>query len=223
MWHRPTAYCRGTCSPYNLPLDICALLAGMSVSRHNDAVIFLRSTHAELTKAGYADLDPHHELFLLYRPERADEDGTIPDVSILSPRHSPSRGRRSGVHGKYLTQHETAALSAMEVTRPYLQVGAAPLKVRQGASLTSKRVGVLVKGTKLRVLNSRIWRRDGTQRLCVGNAEPNAEPQFLPIGWVTAKPGFLSSTCENPGMTSIDHPQIEKPQLPKHWQDDMEC
>ena len=32
-------------------------------------MIFLRATHTELTKAGYTDLDPKHELFLLYRPK----------------------------------------------------------------------------------------------------------------------------------------------------------
>ena len=33
-----------------------------------DLVIFLKATHAELTRAGYKNLDPKHELFLLYRP-----------------------------------------------------------------------------------------------------------------------------------------------------------
>ena len=37
-----------------------------------DLVIFLKATHAELTKAGYTDLDSKHELFLLYRPKHDD-------------------------------------------------------------------------------------------------------------------------------------------------------
>ena len=37
-----------------------------------DLVIFLKATHAELTKAGFKGLDPKHELFLLYRPTSAE-------------------------------------------------------------------------------------------------------------------------------------------------------
>ena len=37
-----------------------------------DLVIFLRATHAELTKAGFKHLDPKHELFLLYRPTQEE-------------------------------------------------------------------------------------------------------------------------------------------------------
>ena len=68
-----------------------------------------------------------------------------------------------------------------------------PLKVREGVALTSKRTGrTLKKGTKLKVLDSRTWFRDGTQRVCVAPADLDEEsgtaPQMLPLGWVTAKP-----------------------------------
>ena len=53
------------------------------------AVIFLRATHAELTRAGYADLDPQHRLFLEYRPKEDEEP--IADVSIFSPRYRAER------------------------------------------------------------------------------------------------------------------------------------
>ena len=157
----------------------------------------MRVTHAELTKAGFTGLDPLHELFLLYRPAREDEDETLPEVSALNPRHlaghSPSSGLRSDImiHGKYLHSHEVDSLRALEVTDQHLEVEA-PLKVRQGASLTSRSAGVLPKGMKLRVVDSRIWRGDGTQRLCVTNAEDQS--QILPIGWVSARPGFFSKS-----------------------------
>ena len=44
-------------------------------------MIFLKATHAELTRAGYKDLDPLHELFLLYRPDKDDDE-----EAQLSPR-----------------------------------------------------------------------------------------------------------------------------------------
>jgi len=185
-----------------------------------DLVIFLRSTHAELVKAGFQGLDPKHELFLLYRPDREDNDETFPEVSILSPRHSPSHGQRSDVHGKYLNPNEDELLRAMEVTEPYLQVGSVPLQVRQGASLTSKRAGVLHEGTKLRVLDSRIWRGDGTQRVCVRTADD--ESQILPIGWVTARPGFFSS-CKSP-WASPSPPKPQSPAVPRKLNlHEMEC
>lgn len=48
-------------------------------------MIFLRATYTQLTKAGFEDLDPKHELFLLYRPKEGEE--LISDVSVLSPRY----------------------------------------------------------------------------------------------------------------------------------------
>ena len=192
-------------------------------------MIFLRATHAELTKAGFHNLDPKHELFLLYRPDREDEDETVPDVSILSPRHSTSHGTLSEIHGKYLDSHEVESLRAMEVTDRYLKVGAVPLQVRQGASLTSKRAGLVREGTTLRVLDSRIWRGDGTQRVLVGpaRAEDGGTPQILPIGWVTAKPGYfvpafraLSLRTPTPAVTAAKEPTYEPMEPDK---EDLDC
>ena len=142
-------------------------------------VIFLRATHAELTRAGYTDLDPMHELFYLYS-EKEDEE-IVADVSILSSTYTHSSPRGS--------QHHPRDVEAAE---RYLEVSAAPLKVRQGVALTSKRAGTLPQGTKLKVIDSRVWRRDGTQRVCVAAADAervssssSVASQILPFGWVT--------------------------------------
>ena len=50
-----------------------------------DLVIFLRATHAELTRAGYTELDPHHELFLLYRPFEVEDEPGVDALSVLNP------------------------------------------------------------------------------------------------------------------------------------------
>ena len=148
-----------------------------------DLVIFLRATHGELTKAGYKNLDPKHELFLWYRPE--DDDETIPEVSVLNPRAMPELDW-GGDHG-------TGSPHASPRSRRlrYLEVTEKPLKVRQGAALTSKLAGTISQGTKLRVLDSRILTRDGTQRVLVAAAEAEegqTAPKMLPLGWVTARP-----------------------------------
>lgn len=56
------------------------------------AVIFLKATHAQLTEAGFRNLDPLHRLFLEYRPEPEDEEsgGLFNDLSVFSPRYHPS-------------------------------------------------------------------------------------------------------------------------------------
>ena len=56
-----------------------------------DLVIFLKATHAELTKAGFKGLDPKHELFLLYRPDPDADKVPVPDVSVLSPMYTSER------------------------------------------------------------------------------------------------------------------------------------
>lgn len=105
------------------------------------AVIFLRATHAELTKAGYKDLDPQHSLFLLFRPERADDDESYPQAGpIISPRF---HGTKSAVHGKLLDEHEGELLRLNQVTDTLLEVGSKPLQLRQGVSLTSDRKSVV--------------------------------------------------------------------------------
>ena len=48
-----------------------------------------------------------------------------------------------------------------------------PLQVRQGVALTSKKAGTIGANTKLRVLETRAWREDGTQRVLVGAVEAN--------------------------------------------------
>ena len=145
-------------------------------------VIFLRTTHAELTRAGYTELDPLHELFMLYR-EKEDEQ-LIHDMSILSPRYLSPRYTARG-------QQDVVAsprAGALDRTERYVEVGSTPLKVRQGVALTSKFIGLVSQGTRLRVLDSRIWRRDGTRRVCVASteSEESQAPAILPLGWVTA-------------------------------------
>jgi len=147
-----------------------------------DLVIFLRTTHAELTRAGYTELDPLHELFMLYR-EKEDEQ-LIHDMSILSPRYLSPRYTARG-------QQDVVAsprAGALDRTERYVEVGSTPLKVRQGVALTSKFIGLVSQGTRLRVLDSRIWRRDGTRRVCVASteSEESQAPAILPLGWVTA-------------------------------------
>ena len=163
------------------------------------AVIFLRSTYEELNHAGYTGLDPTHELFLLYRPERADDDETVPE----SPRHCSY---------------------AINDADKYLQVGAAPLQVRKGASLTSKRAGVLSKGAKVRVVNTSVWRGDGTKRLCLRSADPDAESQHLPIGWVTASFFSAFAAFKQPESLGVDQKLVQHEMLPRPAQeDDMAC
>lgn len=160
-------------------------------------VIFLRATHAELTRAGYADLDPLHELFLLYRDKEDDE--VLPDVSILSPRHAHAAPSPRGP-GTPRAEHGV---------EQYVQVGEAPAKLRRGVALTSKSTGVLSPGTKLRVLDTRTWTRDGTQRACVASTqdEEGVSHTILPLGWVTAsllRPSARSSSREwtNPSSST---------------------
>ena len=139
-------------------------------------MIYLRATHAELTKAGFANLDPKHELFLLYREK--DDALALPDLSIVAPKPSHSSPRWPGVRRSPCQGRDWD-----------VHVIDKPLKVRRGISLTSKRAGTLAKGSKIRVLDSRTWHADGTQRVCVAAAdsEEGAAPQILPLGWVTAK------------------------------------
>ena len=217
-------------------------------ARHNPhgppAVIFLRATYAELTKAGYTGLDPKHELFLLYR-EKEDVE-LIHKGSVLSPRplsprplsprplgpvvlpgsarlrereirprpHSSprsrprphsSRGHSSRGHssrgpsprpGSSRRQPETVGGKSR-----YLEVGSMPLQVRSGAALTSKRVGVLPQGMRLRVIDRRVWPRDGTHRVCVAAAQADEQthsPQILPVGWVTQQRPHAAASCLNP-------------------------
>lgn len=145
-----------------------------------DLVIFLRATHADLTRAGYKDLDPKHELFLLYRSkDEVEDDVNIHDLSILSPRYHRS--------------------SPAPATGPrIMEVTARCLKVRRSVALTSKRMCNLKEGTRVRVLDSRVW-RDGTQRVCVAAADAdqaNHTPQQVPFGWVSSAPGFLTPRAE---------------------------
>lgn len=185
------------------------------------AVIFLKSTHAELIRAGYTNLDPHHKLFLQYRPERVDEDETIPDASAFNATKSigPCVRVFSPRNNVFSPQNSPRNSPWLDVTETYLEVGTeAVLQVRRGASLTSKRAGVLRKGTKLRVLDSRVWREDGTQRLRVTSAEPESDSSslssWLPMGWISAIPGFFS------GQTAPANPAH---QTPAWWQNEMEC
>jgi ribosomal protein L13E len=142
-----------------------------------DLVIFLRATYAELVNAGFTGLDPKHRLFLEYRETEDGEITSDVGVSILSPRH------RQG------SQPLGSPRATIEVADNFL-------KVRHGVALTSKRVGVIMPSTKLRVLDERTWRVDGSHRVLVGAADASEEgeaPQFLPIGWVTALPGYFKS------------------------------
>ena len=77
-----------------------------------------------------------------------------------------------------------------------IQVTDRSLKLRQGVALTSKCVGVVSQGTRLRVVDSRVWRGDGTQRVLVAAAESAEEGalSMLPLGWVTLRPPPAPST-----------------------------
>jgi hypothetical protein len=92
-------------------------------------------------------------------------------------------------------------------------VGSAPLKVRTGVALTSKVVGVLSPGRKVRVTDSRVWRRDGTHRACVAPVDATdgavSARQILPMGWVTAsfltpEDGSAKEAGAVPGSTPVD-------------------
>ena len=105
----------------------------------------------------------------------------MPDVSVsaLSARHKNQE-----------------AITAIPASPRFMQVGVA-LQARQGVALTSKKVCVIPANTRLRVMDSRVWREDGTLRLCVGSADSEASGdltrRMLPIGWVTSKPGMGAS------------------------------
>ena len=197
----------------HVPLCTCPppLLSTRLLAPHA-AVIFLKATYAELTKAGYENLDPHHKLFLLHRPDTGDEEQATPDISVLSPRPL-LRSSRS---------------SPRRWSPRRVEVGVEAVQVRQGFSLTSKRKGVLRKGAKLKVLNTRVWGEDGTERLCVGSADPG-EPTFtpLPIGWISAKPNCVSSVEERPGSQNTLQHMLQPKPLPtpqSRWADSpMEC
>ena len=49
-------------------------------------------------------------------------------------------------------------------------------------------MAVLKPGTRVRVVDSRVWRSDGTQRVRIVSAadDEGGAPQMLPLGWVTA-------------------------------------
>lgn len=160
----------------------------------NDLVIFLRATYQELVKAGYTGLDPKHRLFLEYR-EREDEE-IMPEVQVSSL--SPTYHQRSF----------DASMSPREM--PRIIESDVPLQVRQGVALTSKKAGTIGANTKLRVLETRAWREDGTQRVLVGAVEANegsSHKSMLPFGWVTlfgggGKPILAPSTPRTPRAAS---------------------
>ena len=104
-----------------------------------DLVIFLRFTHAELTAAGYRDLDPKHRLFLEYRPEHDEEMG-----APASPRSHPASPMAS-----------PRAYPEREQDPRSMRVGDAPLVLRAGADLTSEKLRQVPKGTPVEVLELR--------------------------------------------------------------------
>ena len=126
----------------------------------------------------------------------------ISDLSAISPRRqfSPRMGATlnsrgalmSPSRGRPMVDGEIPPDQPLEFPPNKVYELNEPLKVRSGVALTSKRNGTLKKGTKLKVLDSRTWFRDGTQRVCVApvdlDEESGTAPQMLPLGWVTAKP-----------------------------------
>jgi len=146
-----------------------------------DLVIFLRATHDELTKAGFEGLDPKHELFLTHRPsDDAGPNESVPETVLFSP--------RGGQGVQMLSPRPMPRVGTVEVAEK-------PLKLRQGVALTSKPIGVIAQGTKLRVVDSRVWSRDGTQRVCVASVESEESGvSILPLGWVTIQPPTLPHT-----------------------------
>jgi hypothetical protein len=176
--------------PFTQPLLVTTTHANSHYVSCDAPVIFLRATHDELTKAGYTNLDPKHELFLTHRPHQdAGSNEAIPDAVLLSPR------------GQMLSPRPLPRLGAIEITEK-------PLKLRQGVALTSKPIGVISKGTRLRVVDSRVWSRDGTQRVCVAAADDEAA--ILPMGWVTIQPPTQPSTRPSSwSSTPMAEPQPE--------------
>lgn len=76
-----------------------------------------------------------------------------------------------------------------------VQVTEKPLKLRQGVALTSRPLGVLAQGRKLKVVDTRVWRRDGTLRVCVASADSEeGGNSILPLGWVTIQAPTMPST-----------------------------
>ena len=156
-----------------------------------DLVIFLRATHADLTKAGFAGLDPLHRLFLEYREKEDDEIVADVKTSILSPRNTPG----------------AMTLAA----QPRMIETDAPLQVRSGVALTTKKLQVLPQGSKLKILESRVWREDGTLRALVAPAdEGGGVAQILPHGWVTIKDHLGSPRARacDPGALSSYRSQL---------------
>ena len=145
-------------------------------------MIFLRATYDELVKAGYKKLDPLDQLFLTHRPH--EDSGTKEAVTedlfsipgggtMMSPRPLPTM----------LSPRPLPAPGLIEVSNK-------PLKLRDGVSLTSKPLGVIAPGRKLRIVDSKVWRRDGTQRVLVRYDEDERDGDYhtssmLPLGWVT--------------------------------------
>jgi len=153
-----------------------------------DLVIFLKASYAELTHAGYANLDPKHRLFLEYRYIPVSEEDQLPihDLSILSPRYKVSmmtspRGspREHGAH-----------------------VGHTPLVMRSGCELSSEKLCDVPARTAVEVLE--LWQGEG--------AYVRARIRFLSKGWLSSgyKEGWVTSVQQD-GTRQLSSAELVAP------------
>ena len=158
----------------------------------NDLVIFLRSTYEELTSAGYRNLDPHHRLFLEYRPID-DDDPAIHDLSVLSPRYRGATSPRSLGHGKSV------------------HVGDTPLVMRAGHDKSTETVCTVPAGAEVDLLELRAGE----------GVEMRARVRFVTQGWfqaTTLKEGWVTSVQADgthrliaPAMTMVEPARLPPP------------
>ena len=149
-----------------------------------DLVIFLKASHAELTEAGYKNLDPKHRLFLEYRYIAEDDDELIHDLSVLSPRYR-------GLGSPRIPDDPTS-----------VHVGDAPLVMRAGPEMSSDKLCDVPSGTAVEVLE--LHRGDGEQ--------VRARIRYFAKGWFWRgfKEGWVTSV-QTDGTQLLVAPTVVPP------------